>query len=146
MTRYSVLKAALIVAMAPALASAPAFSQSLNSLTDRLQGSSSSTQNPLNQLGSSLSIPSIGSGNASGAAGVLQYCVQNNYLSGNAATSVKDQLLQKAGVSSSDQQYRQGSQGLLSGNGGQSLNLSSLKGQVAKKACESVLSNARSFL
>ncbi|CAM5221488.1 hypothetical protein CDEF62S_05690 [Castellaniella defragrans] len=51
-------------------------------------------------IGSALGLPSVSSGTADNAAGVLQYCIQNKYLGGSDAASVKDQLLSKAGMGS----------------------------------------------
>ncbi len=46
------------------------------------------------------------------AAGILQYCVKNNVLSANGAEGVKDQLLSKLGITSTEnaksQDYQQG--------------------------------------
>jgi len=134
---------------APVLAAAAPY-QWTKALSKHLQGSSSgsdSGSSALGQLGAGgLSLPSIGSSNAGSAAGVLEYCVKNNYLQGDAATSVKDKLLQKAGMSSSSDQYKSGSQGLLSGADGKSFDLSNLKGKLADKACSYVLKNAQSLL
>ena len=46
--------------------------------------------------GSSLpSLGQLGAGSAGNAAGVIEFCIRNNYLSGASAASVKDRLLGK---------------------------------------------------
>lgn len=51
------------------------------------------------------------------AAGILQYCVQNNVLSANGTTAIKDQLMSKLGITSTEnaksQDYQEGLGGLL---------------------------------
>lgn len=112
--------------------------------------STSSTSSALGSLGS-LGLPSIGGNTASNAAGVLQYCVQNNYLNASSATSVKDKLLNKLDLGSTQAQkqdtgYQQGLTGLLSGSDGSSFNLDSVKSNLKEKACDYVLENASSLL
>jgi len=102
-------------------------------------------------LGSALGLPSIGGDTAGNAAGVLQYCIQNKYLGGGDASSVKDQLLNKVGLGSPQQQqqdssYQQGVAGLLSGSDGSSFDLSKLQSDLKDKACDYVLDNASSLL
>jgi hypothetical protein len=96
-----------------------------------------------------LGLPSIGSGTASNAAGVLQYCIQNNYLSGGAA-GVKDAMLGKLGLDSGkaaqDTGYQSGLGGLLTGSNGSSFDLGKVKADLKEKACDYVLSNAKSLL
>ena len=102
-------------------------------------------------VGSALGLPSISSNTAGNAAGVLQYCIQNKYLGGTDASSVKDKLLDKVGIGSKQSQqqdtgYQQGLSGVLSGNGGSSFDLGKLKSSVKEKACSYVLNNASSLL
>jgi len=109
-----------------------------------LGGDSSSA---LSALGGSAS-----AGTAGNAAGVLEFCIKNNYLSGDAASSMKDQLMGKLGGSekaSSDEGYTKGAAGVLTGGNGQSVDLSSaggLKEEITRKACDQVLSQSKSFL
>jgi hypothetical protein len=61
-------------------------------------------------------LPSVEKASPSNTAGVLQYCVKNNYVSGGAASSVKDSLLSKvtgSGHGTSDSGFKAGSNGLL---------------------------------
>ncbi len=102
-------------------------------------------------LGSALGLPSIGGDTAGNAAGVLQYCIQNKYLGGTDATSVKGKLLDKVGLGSQQEQqqdssYQQGLAGILSGSDGSSFDVNKLKSDLKDKACGYVLDNASSLL
>lgn len=96
-----------------------------------------------------LGLPSIGGSTASNAAGVLQYCIQNNYLAGGAA-GVKDAVLGKIGLGggkeSQDKGYQSGLGGILSGSDGASFDLGKIKADLKEKACDYVLDNAKSLL
>jgi hypothetical protein len=117
-------------------------------------GSSDGSSGGLSSLGSmssALSGPSLTSGSTSNVAGVLQFCVKNNYLSGNSATSVKDSLMSKLGGSSaasSDSGYTDGANGILKSGNGQQLDLSGsgLKEQVTKQVCDKILAQGKSML
>lgn len=90
-------------------------------------------------------------GSTGNVAGVLQFCIQNNYLGGasGSASSVKDALLGKlGGNASSDSGYTSGSSGILDAGNGNKLDLSGggLKQQVTKQICDKVLSQAKSLL
>jgi hypothetical protein len=96
-------------------------------------------------------MPSVDNASPTNLAGVLQYCVKNNYLSGNAASSVKDSLLSKATGSSrgtTDSQFNAGNKGLLETGQGQSLSLGGggVKDQMTHKVCDLVLQHAKSML
>jgi hypothetical protein len=100
-------------------------------------------------------LPSLSSASPSNIAGILQYCVQNNDLTGgnaNSAASVQQSLLQKVDGTttppSSDEGFSSGSNGQLSTGNGQSLALggNGLQGAVTQKICNQVLSRARSLL
>lgn len=101
--------------------------------------------------GSALGLPSLSGGTAGNAAGVLQYCIQNKYLGGTDATSVKDNLLNKVGLGSPQKQqqdtsYQQGLSGMLSGGSGGSFDLSKVKSDIKDKACNYVLEHASSLM
>jgi hypothetical protein len=72
----------------------------------------------LGGIGNALSGQSITSGSASNVAGVLQFCIKNNYLGGSSASSVKDSLMSKlpggSSSASSDRGYTNGAKGILS--------------------------------
>ncbi|RTQ31804.1 DUF2501 domain-containing protein [Variovorax sp. NFACC27] len=112
-------------------------------------GAGSSTGgSALGNLGSSLGfkMPAIGTSTMGNAAGVLQYCVKNNYLGGDAA-SVKDKLLAKiTGQKKQETGFASGAKGLLQGGDGKSLNFKGLSSKVKEKACDYVLKNATSLI
>ena len=93
--------------------------------------------------------PSATAGNA---AGVISYCMKNNYLNANKAQQVKDQLLGKLGLGTQkqeapkDQGYLNGLGGMITGSNGQSFSMDKLKGDLKEKACDFVLDNAKSLL
>ncbi|MFT3777083.1 MAG: DUF2501 domain-containing protein [Ottowia sp.] len=90
------------------------------------------------------------SGTAGNAAGVITYCVKNNYLNANKAAQVKDQLLGKMGLGQKeepkDEGYLSGLSGMVKGSGGQTFSLGKVKGKLKEKACDFVLDNAKSLL
>ena len=99
------------------------------------------------------SLSSITSGSTGNAAGIIEFCMKNNYLSGDSASSVKDQLMGKLTGSAgqpaqSNPDYISGAQGIVTGSGGQSVDLSmaGLKAKAVKKACEKILDQAKSML
>ncbi len=99
----------------------------------------------LGGLGSAL--PSVDKASPTNLAGLIQYCIQNNYLGGGAA-SVKDSLLGRAPGGASDSQFKAGSNGLLQTGQGQNFGLGGggLKAQVTQKVCDLVLQHAKSLL
>jgi len=94
----------------------------------------------------------LSSGTMGNAAGVLEYCFKNNYLSGDSASAVKDGLMGKMGGTSaaqSDSGYLDGAKGLLKSSDGKSMDLSSTGGmqkQLTQQACDFVLKQGKSFL
>ncbi len=94
-----------------------------------------------------LAMPAMGSSTMGNAAGVLQYCIKNNYLSGAGGESVKEKLLGSiTGKKEQEAAYASGTGGLLTGTNGSSLNLESLKSNLKEKACDYVLNNAKSLI
>ena len=106
----------------------------------------------LNNLTGGLSggIPSASQADPSNVAGLLQYCVQNNYLGGDAASTVQSGLLSKVPGAQQSPDYAAGSKGLLQTGNGKSFDLGSLTGdlksQVATKVCDEVLKHGQSLL
>ena len=100
----------------------------------------------LSSLGGGL----MGSGTASNAAGVITYCMKNNYLNADKAAQVKDQLMGKMGLGQKeepkDEGYMSGLSGMVTGSGGKSFSLDKIKGDLKEKACDYVLDNAKSLL
>jgi len=93
----------------------------------------------------------MASGSMGNVAGLLQYCIGNNYLSREGAGSVKDQLMGKlpGGSPTQDKGYQEGMKGLLRGSNGNAMDLSGgggLKAEITKKACDTILAQAKSFL
>lgn len=89
------------------------------------------------------------------AAGILQYCVQNNVLSANGTSAIKDQLMSKLGITSTEnaksQDYQEGLGGLLKTGEGKSLDLNNLgtaqlTEKIKTKACDLVLQQGKSFV
>ena len=101
-------------------------------------------------MGGALSGESLTSSSTGNVAGVLEYCIKNNYLSGSSASSVKNSLMSKLpeGTSSSDKNYSDGSRGILNSSNGKSLDLSGggLKEQVTKQICDKILAQGKSLL
>ncbi|MDP9995354.1 hypothetical protein J2W30_000466 [Variovorax boronicumulans] len=130
--------------IALALLAAGASAQA-NDLLDQLKekaGAAASSQG--SNLG--FKMPAIGSSTIGSAAGVLQYCVKNNYLGGDAA-SVKDKLLAKiTGQKQQEKNFESGAKGLLKGGDGKTLNMKILSSKVKEKACDYVLKNATSLI
>ncbi|OZI37701.1 hypothetical protein CAL29_04760 [Bordetella genomosp. 10] len=143
-------------ALALALAG-PAGAQALNKLEGVLGGgghgeSAGSGAGGGSMLGG-LASGNLTSGSMGNATGVLQYCIKNNYLSGDGATSLKDKLTSRLSGSSGqpaekNDDYVSGAKGLLKTGDGKSVDLSGdgLKSQVTKKACDAVLAQAKGFL
>ncbi|MEO8992128.1 MAG: DUF2501 domain-containing protein [Nitrosospira sp.] len=99
------------------------------------------------------SLSSITAGSTGNAAGVIEFCVKNNYLSGDNAAPIKDQLMGKLSGSEdqsaqSNPDYISGASGILTGGGGQSVDLSmaGLKAKAVKKVCNKILDQAKSML
>ena len=90
------------------------------------------------------------SGTASNAAGVITYCMKNNYLNADKAAQVKNQLLGKMGLGQKeepkDEGYLSGLSGMVTGSGGKSFSLDKVKGDLKEKACDYVLDNAKSLI
>src|SRR3954469_24990610 len=134
------LAAVAIIAM-PLLSAGPARAQ----LMDQLKGAVGGGHSGGGGLGGLAGgLPSVAQASPGNTAGVLQYCVRNNYLSGNAASSLKDSLLGKkngSGQHADDSGFKAGNNGLLETGNGQNFNLSGggIKEQVTHKVCDLVL-------
>ncbi|AJY28498.1 hypothetical protein BTM_1110 [Burkholderia thailandensis 34] len=108
----------------------------------------------LGNLGGAGGAASAGSlltpGSTGNVAGLLQFCIKNNYLGDGGASSVKDALMSKLGGGvTSDSAYSSGANGILDAGNGRTLDLSggqSFKQQLTKQVCDKVLSQAKSLL
>jgi hypothetical protein len=110
-----------------------------------------------NKLGGMIPGSSMQSGSMGNVAGLLQYCVKNNYLGGASGVSgIQNQLLGKMGHSNaaptSDPGYMSGAKGILQGGNGKTMDLSSvgggssdMKSKITTKVCDSVLKQGKSF-
>ncbi|WP_118185966.1 DUF2501 domain-containing protein [Paraburkholderia phosphatilytica] len=121
-------------------------SQGLGGLT----GGGSKSSGSLGDLGNALSGGSVTSSNSSNVAGVLQYCIKNNYLGGDSASSVKDSLMSKlpGGSTSSNSSYTDGAKGIVDTGSGQKLSLGGdgMKQQLTKQICDKILDQGKSML
>ena len=99
---------------------------------------------------SALGLGNLSSGTASNAAGVLTYCMKNNYLNADKAAQVKNQLLGKLGLGQKeepkDQGYQNGLMGMVTGADGKSFSLDKVESNLKEKACDFVLDNAKSLI
>ena len=76
-------------------------------------------------------MPAMGASTMGNAAGVIQYCVKNNYLSADAAGGIKDKLMgMVTGQKPQQTGYANGAKGLLQGSDGTSLNLKGISGKL----------------
>ena len=142
-------------------AHAASWQDSLNSPASQLSGSSTQAGSGGMSVSSLTSLlsgssQSLTASSMNNAAGILSYCAKQKLASATSADNVKNQVLDKLGLSTPEKQkqdtsYLDGLQGLLNSNNGQQLNLntlgnSSLAKQVKTKACDLVLKQGVSFL
>jgi hypothetical protein len=104
----------------------------------------------LKGLAGGMDVSKLASGSAGNAAGVVEYCMKNNFL-GSDAGGVKDQLMSKVtgGGEKEKTDYADGAKGLLKTGDGKSVDIGKIgemKQSVTKKACSSVLDHAKSLL
>ena len=158
--KNSVVAALTLSAFTLSGAHAASWQDSLNSAASQLSGSNaqasggmsvSSLTSLLNGSSQSLTASSMNN-----AAGILSYCAKQKLASVTSADNVKNQVLDKLGLSTPEKQkqdtsYLDGLQGLLNSKNGQQLDLntlgnSSLAKQVKTKACDLVLKQGVNFL
>jgi hypothetical protein len=112
-------------------------------------GAASGGLGKLGGIGSALSGGSLASGSTGNVAGLLEFCLKNNFLSGQDSSAVKDQLMGKlGGTPAPDSGYQEGAQGVLKSGDGKQVDLSGggLKEQATKQICDKVLAQAKSML
>src|SRR5471030_911424 len=144
----------LFVSLLPVASAQAQISDMLKSqMGNSSQGGADSSAGGLSSLGSlgGGSLQSLTSSSTGNVAGVLEFCIKNNYLSGNGASSVKDSLMSKIGgtsAASSDSGYTSGAAGLLKSGDGKQVDLSGggLKQQVTKQVCDKILSQWKSLV
>ena len=92
----------------------------------------------------------VGPASLDNAAGVITYCMKNNYLNLDKAAQVKGQLLGKMGLGAQeepkDEGYQSGLAGLVTGSDGKTFDMDKIKGDLREKACDFVLDHAGSLL
>jgi Protein of unknown function (DUF2501) len=120
-------------------------------LLDQLKGMTGSGHEGGGLPGLSGGLPSVDQASPGNTAGVLQYCVRNNYLSGAGASSAGNSIVSKmtgSGHTADDSGFKAGNSGMLqTGNGqGYSLGGTGVKAQVTHKVCDLVLQHAKSLL
>lgn len=138
-TRIGGMATTCVVAITLGLACGSAGAQSLGNLGGKLGGM-------LTGGGQSGSLGNV--------AGILQYCVKNNFLGGDSgASGIASKLLGKTQDGASNSDYLSGAEGLLKGKDGSTTNLSSigggssdLKSKLTTKACDLILKQGKSFL
>ncbi len=151
------ITAAIVVALpaASGLVGVPARAQPLDSLQKALgtgNSSGSAGSGMSSGLGSKLggmSMPSVGSASSGNIAGLLRYCVRNNYLSGSGASSAESGLVGKLGGGATrSSQFESGDKGVLQTGNGQNVSLGGggLKAQMTQKVCDQVLKHAKSLI
>ncbi|MGL5426169.1 MAG: DUF2501 domain-containing protein [Serratia fonticola] len=160
-TKHRLLLAlSLTTVMATGSAQAAGLMDSLGSAATELSKSGGSTSSGGMSLSSLSGLlnggdKALSSSSMTNAAGILQYCVQNNVLSANGTEAVKHQLLNKLGITSTananSEDYQQGLGGLLLTGKGNTLDLNSLgtsqiTEKVKQKACDLVLKQGMSFI
>lgn len=150
----SIHRTAAVMILAAAFLPAASAQAQLGELLDKARSSGSSgsdgASGRLGDLGGALSGQSLTSGSTGNVAGLLQFCIKNNYLSGDAASSVKNALMGKlpGGAAKSDSGYGDGAKGILNSAGGKKMDLSGggLKAEVTRQVCDKVLAQAKSLL
>lgn len=97
---------------------------------------------------------SMTAGTTGNAAGVLSFCIKNNYLGGG-TEGIRDNLMGKipGQQPKSDPGYLDGAQGILDSGNGNRLDLNTvgnaspdLKKKITKQACDQVLKQSKSIL
>jgi hypothetical protein len=147
--KTSMHRIAVAAAMLGGLAlAAPLQAQVEDLLKQGQQSGKASGLGKLGGLGSALSGGTL-PGSTGNLAGLLQFCIKNNFLKGEESTSVKDQLMGKlGGTPAPDSGYAEGAQGVLKSGDGKQLDLSGggLQAQATKQVCDQVFSQAKSLL
>jgi hypothetical protein len=153
---YCAVAAATLVGLSIPFSAAHAqlgnlLNQGTNGSSPGLSGLAGGTSSGgVSSLTNALSGGSVTSSNSSNVAGVLQFCIKNNYLGGNSASSVKDSLMSKlpGGASNSNSSYTDGAKGILDTGSGQKLSLGGdgAQQQLTKQICDKILEQGKSML
>ena len=139
-------------------AHATSWQDSLSSAANQLSSQNGSQQSGLSSLTGLLNggNQSLTSSSMNNAAGIMSYCAKQKLASVTNTENIKNQVLDKLGLSTPEKQkedtsYLEGLQGLLTSKDGQQLNLNNLGSsplaeKVKTKACDLVLKQGVSFL
>lgn len=97
------------------------------------------------------SLGSLATGSMGNAAGIIEYCLKNKYLSGNRVAQVKDGLMGKMpggqAAATADSGYLDGTNGLLNTSDGRKTDLASgMTDSIKKQACDFVLAQGQAML
>ncbi len=140
---------------------AASWQDSLSSAASQLSSHSGSQESGALSISSLTSLlnggtQSMTASSMNNAAGIMSYCAKQKLASVTNTENVKNQVLDKLGLSTPEKQkedtsYLEGLQGLLSNNRGQQLNLNTLGNsplaeKVKTKACDLVLKQGVNFL
>lgn len=143
----------IMIALAAIAVASPSWAGDLKDLTGRLgQDRGGGAAQALGGAAGNLGLPALGGDVAGNVAGVLGYCIRNNFLGGDVAVQARSRLLSGLGLeeekaAEEDEDYKAGLSGLLKGTGGgRSLDLESVSGEIRERACDYVLENAGSLL
>ena len=147
LTRTAATATLLIAALLPGAAHAQLGELIKGATQGNNQGGTGSLGS-IGSLGGVSSLGSLTSGSAGNVAGVLEFCMKNNYLGGATdAASIKDKLLSKlGGTPASNPGYTDGTKGILTASDGNKFDLGSIKSQITKQACDKILSQGKSLL
>jgi len=85
-----------------------------------------------------MGVPNLSSLGVPNAAGVIEYCLKNKFLSGGSASSVLGSLMKTPNVKSNPN-YTQGTRGNIVTGSGSPFALSSVPKQLQTQACDAVL-------
>ncbi|HFZ8994917.1 TPA: DUF2501 domain-containing protein [Citrobacter freundii] len=139
---------------------AASWQDSLSSAASEISKQSTTSQQGGMSLSSLTSLlnggnQALSADNMNNAAGILQYCAKQKLTSVTDAENVKNQVLDKLGLGTTEQKqdtnYLDGIQGLLNTQNGEKLSLSNLGSsplaeKVKAKACDLVLKQGMNFL
>lgn len=123
----------------------------LGDLLKSAETNTNSSSSALGGLGNLIPGQAPSTTNINNVTGILQYCIQNNYLGGNSAASIENSLKDKISnkSSSTNSSYTDGLKGILHSNDGKQVDLggsSGLKAAATKQICDTVLSTAKSMM
>jgi hypothetical protein len=132
--------AALFASLIMTASSAPALAQVFNDL-----------KNAAGTLSSD--VGALQAGSLSNVVGILEYCLKNQFLSNDSASSLKDSLMSKltgttGQPAQQDSGYLAGAKGLLQAGNGSTVDLSAkgLETAASQQICNTILNQAKSFL